>query len=101
MKATNEPEVYPPEALADEEPRYLRRQKPLEVRRRKFNRRSWPVVRRWLVGGTGAVALAWLTYTTLHFLLFSPRVRLGAYDQIEISGSHYVGRETVTEKFSG
>ena len=32
-----EPEIYPPEALADEEPRYLRRQKPLEIRRRKFN----------------------------------------------------------------
>ena len=32
------PDVYPLEALADDEPRYLRRQKPLEIRRRKFGR---------------------------------------------------------------
>lgn len=100
MKATTEPEIYPPEALADEEPRYLRRQKPLEIRRRKFNRRSWTAVRRWLLGGAGALALAWLAYATVHFLFFSPRVRLAAYDQIEITGSHYVGRDVVTEKFS-
>lgn len=100
MKATTEPEVYPPEALADEEPRYLRRQKPLEVRRRKFNRRNWTVVRRWLTGGAVAAVLCGLVYATINFLLFSPRVQLAAYDQIEIAGAHYVSRDAVTEKFS-
>ena len=47
--AAAEPSSIRPELLADEEPRYLRRQKPLEIRRRKFGRRSWPVYRRWLL----------------------------------------------------
>ena len=100
MKATTEPEVYPPEALADEEPRYLRRQKPLEIRRRKFNRRSWPAVRRWLAAGAGALVVLWSGYATAHFLFFSPRVLLAGYDQIETSGAHYVGRDLIDEKFS-
>jgi hypothetical protein len=28
--------AYPQEVLAEEEPKYLRRQKPVEIRRRKF-----------------------------------------------------------------
>ena len=32
---------YRPELLADEEPRYLRRQKPVEIRRKKFAGRGW------------------------------------------------------------
>ncbi len=52
MKQINaDPEIYPPEVLADEEPRYLRRQKPLEIRRRKFGRSNWPAYRRWLLAG--------------------------------------------------
>jgi len=50
------PDVYPPEALADDEPRYLRRQKPLEIRRRKFGRKSWPAYRRWSLIGAGLLA---------------------------------------------
>ena len=34
-------EAYPQEVLADEEPKYLRRQKPLEIKRRKFGRKAW------------------------------------------------------------
>src|ERR1700689_3989234 len=68
--------VSPPEALADDEPRYLRRQKPLEIRRRKFGRKSWPAYRRWLLAGTLAVAGSALAYEGICFLLFSPRVLL-------------------------
>ena len=32
-------DAYPQEILADEEPKYLRRQKPLEIKRRKFGRK--------------------------------------------------------------
>ena len=39
-------ESYRPELLGEEEPRYLRRQKPLEIRRKKFSGRSWPFYRR-------------------------------------------------------
>src|SRR6185295_5842011 len=95
-----EPETYPHEALAEEEPRYLRRQKPLEVRRRKFGRRAWPAYRRWLVCGTAGLAFIWVTYGVVHFLMLSPQVELASYDQIKITGSHYVSRAAVTEKFS-
>ena len=63
--AAAEADSYRPELLADEEPRYLRRQKPLEIRRKKFGGRSWPFYRRVLVlsvvgaaGVTAAVATA-------------------------------------------
>ena len=45
-----EPDYLPADALAEEEPKYLRRQKPVEIRKRKFNRKSWPLYRRVLVG---------------------------------------------------
>jgi cell division protein FtsQ len=95
-----EPNVYPPEALADEEPRYLRRQKPLEVRRRKFNRRSLASVRRWMVVGSSVLVGGAAAYGALHFLFFSSRVQLAAYDQIEVTGSHFVPLSAITEKFS-
>ena len=47
-------DVYPQEVLADEEPKYLRRQKPLEIKRRKFGRRAWKTylqVSAWAVVG--------------------------------------------------
>lgn len=94
-----EPEVYPPEALADEEPRYLRRQKPLEVRRRKFGR-SWPAYRRWLLAGVVVLGGGLLVYGGARFFLFSPRVALASEDQIEVAGNRYVGRSVITEKFA-
>jgi cell division protein FtsQ len=95
-----EPEVYPPEALADEEPRYLRRQKPVEIRRRKFGRRNWPAYRRWLLAGAGLLAGGWLVYAGAQFFLFSPRVALASEDQIEVTGNRYVSRAVITEKFA-
>src|SRR5579872_5510007 len=68
------PDVYPPEALADDEPRYLRRQKPLEIRRRKFGRKSWPAYRRWTLSAAGIAAAGFLGYYGIRFLLFSPSV---------------------------
>ncbi len=95
-----ESELHSPEALADEEPRYLRRQKPLEIRRRKFGRRNWASYRRWLFVGVGVIAGGWLAYQGAHFFLFSPSVQLVDYDQIEVNGNHYVERATITEKFA-
>jgi cell division protein FtsQ len=95
-----EAEIYPPEALADEEPRYLRRQKPVEVRRRKFSRGNWPAYRRWLVGTACLLAGSWLVYAGARFFLFSPRVALASGDQIEVTGNRYVSRALITEKFA-
>jgi cell division protein FtsQ len=93
-------EATPQEVLAEEEPRYLRRQKPLEIRRRKFGRKTWPFYRRAAVAGAGAVAGAWLLYAAGSFFLYSPRVRLADADQIDVGGNRYVAREAVVERFS-
>jgi len=96
-----EPEAYHPDILAEEEPRYLRRQKPVEIRRRKFGWRSWQLYRRVLVGGMSVAVGGWLLYESGHFLLYSPRVRLADFKQIELTGNHYVGRAAVLAKFAG
>ena len=99
-KISTGPEVYPPEALADDEPRYLRRQKPLEIRRRKFGRKSWPAYRRWTLIAAGILAVAFVGYQGVRFLLFSPTVEFGDFYQVEIKGSQFVGRAAITDVFT-
>jgi cell division protein FtsQ len=96
----DEAELYPTEALADAERRYLRRQKPAEIRRRRSGQRGWPAVRKWLSVSAAVVCSAWLLYQASRFLLFSPRVELASFDQIEVLGGHHVGRAAVTERFA-
>jgi cell division protein FtsQ len=94
-------ELYPPEALADDEPRYLRRQKPLEIRRRKFGRKSWPAYRRWTLIGAGFLACGFIGFQGIRFLLFSPSVQFAGLEQIEIIGNHFVSRSAITDFFAG
>ncbi len=96
----SDPEAIPQEVLADEEPRYLRRQKPVEVRRRKFGKRTWPAYRRFLVAGGIVLAGGFVLYEAGGFFLFSPRVTLQSLEQIDVAGNRYVARQTVVEKFS-
>ncbi|MFZ0820385.1 MAG: FtsQ-type POTRA domain-containing protein [Candidatus Acidiferrales bacterium] len=98
--AATDPEAIPQEVLADEEPRYLRRQKPVEVRRRKFGKRTWPAYRRILLAGAILIAGGFVLYEVGDFFLYSPRVTLQSLDQIEVTGSRYITRQTVVEKFS-
>jgi len=92
-------ETYRPELLGDEEPRYLRRQKPVEIRRKKFSGRSWPFYRRVLfigvvgIGGVSAAVVAG------RFLLYAPRMLLVKAEQIEVTGNHMVSREAVLQQF--
>lgn len=95
-----ESELYQHEALADEERRYLRRQKPVEIRRRRFGRSGWSAVRRWIVVGATSVGVVAAGYFGVRFFLFSPTLRLATYDQIEVVGNRYVPRATVTERFA-
>jgi cell division protein FtsQ len=93
-------EPYRPELLADEEPRYLRRQKPLEIRRKKFGGRSWPFYRRvlvWTMAGATGVTTATVAG---RFLLYSPQVLLIKPDQIEVTGNHIVSREAALQPFA-
>jgi cell division protein FtsQ len=94
------PEVYPPEALADDEPRYLRRQKPLEIRCRKFGRKSWPAYRRWTLIVTAFLALGFLGYRSFRFLLFSPSVEFADLYQVGIAGNQFVSRAAITDVFT-
>jgi cell division protein FtsQ len=96
--ATAEP--YRPELLADEEPRYLRRQKRLEIRRKKFGGRSWPFYRRVLVWTIAGAVSVTLTIVAGRFLLYSPQVLLLKPDQIELMGNHIVTREAVLQPFA-
>jgi cell division protein FtsQ len=96
----SEPEAVPQEVLGDEEPRYLRRQKPLEIRRRKFGKRTWPAYRRAFVVGAVVIASGFLIYEVGAFMLYSPRVTLAGTDQIEIIGNRYVARQSITERFA-
>ncbi len=69
---TTEIDTLPHEVPADEEPRYLRRQKPVEIRRRKFGKRTWPTYRRALVFGAVVLAAGWMIYSVASFFLSSP-----------------------------
>jgi cell division protein FtsQ len=97
--AAAEADSYRPELIADDEPRYLRRQKPVEIRRKNFTGRGWPFYRRVLVlsvvGITGVTAAVYGT----RFLLYSPTMLLLKPDQIELNGNHIVAREAVLQQF--
>jgi len=94
-----EAEPQPPELLVEEEPRYLRRQKPLEVKRRRLVR-AWRFGARLFLWLLVAAALGGGSYQLARFLLFSPQMVLASLDQIETVGHHNVPRAAVLEKFA-
>jgi cell division protein FtsQ len=95
-----EPDYLPADALAEDEPKYLRRQKPVEIRKRKFSRKAWPLYRRVLAGGIAALSMGFALYAAANYLLYSPGVLLRSADQIEIQGNRFVPPEAIAEKFS-
>ena len=97
--AAAEADSYRPELIADDEPRYLRRQKPVEIRRKKFAGRGWPFYRRVLVLSVAGIASVGAVVYGTRFLLYSPTMLLLKTDQIELTGNHIVGREAVLQQF--
>ena len=97
--ATAEADAYRPELLGDDEPRYLRRQKPVEIRRKKFGGRSWPFYRRILFYGVLGIAGASAAWTAGRFLLYGQQMLLIRPEQIEVNGNHIVSREAVLQQF--
>src|SRR6202043_3069246 len=95
-----EPDYLPADALAEDEPKYLRRQKPVEIRKRKFSRKSWPLYRRVLGGGIAALCVGFALYEVVTYLLYSPGVALLSAEQIEIRGNRFVSPDAISEKFS-
>jgi cell division protein FtsQ len=97
--AAAERETYRPELVTDDEPRYLRRQKPVEIRRKKFSGKTWPFYRRVLVGTiVGGVFVATMGFAA-RYLLYSPQMLLLKPDQIDVQGNHFVGKEDVQKLF--
>jgi len=85
--------------LADDEPKYLRRQKPVEIKRRKFGRKAWSTYLRvtlWTAVGLAGAAAA---YAVGNFLLTSPQMALIHPDQISVAGNRIVAPENVREIF--
>lgn len=88
-------DAFPQEVLADEEPKYLRRQKPLEIKRRKFGKKAWKTYARaamWTSAGLVAAAAA---YAVGDFLYSSREMALIHPEQVEVSAEpgeqlHYV-----------
>jgi cell division protein FtsQ len=93
-------EAYRPELLGEDEPRYLRRQKPVEIRRKKFAGKSWSFYRRMLVAGAVAVAGFTAAGVAGEFLLYSPQVALLKPDQLQLTGNRIVSREAVLQQFA-
>ncbi|HXW61402.1 MAG TPA: FtsQ-type POTRA domain-containing protein [Candidatus Acidoferrales bacterium] len=87
--------------MPDEEPRYLRRQKPVEIKRRKFSRQAWKTYLRVTVWTAVGLAAAGAAFLCVRFLLTSPEMALLHPDQISLEGNHYVTRESVRKVFVG
>ncbi|HXU20509.1 MAG TPA: FtsQ-type POTRA domain-containing protein [Verrucomicrobiae bacterium] len=93
-------ETYPREILVDEEPKYLRRQKPLEIKRRKFGRKVWKTYLQVTMWAAVGVVGAWAVYDFSHFLLTSPETALIHPEQIVLAGNHYVAPASVLGIFA-
>ena len=90
---------YRPDAVHEDEPRYLRRQKPVEIRRKKFGGKSASFYRRAFVFGVVATGLITAAALAGDFLYHSPQVALLKPEQIELTGNHVVSRDAVLQQF--
>ena len=71
--------------MADEEPKYLRRQKPLEIKRRKFGRRAWKTYLRATLWCGAGIAGVWLAFEAGHYLVSAPEMALVHPEQVVVS----------------
>jgi cell division protein FtsQ len=98
--APAETDSYRPELLGEDEPRYLRRQRPLEIRRKKFSGRSWSTYRRVFVSCLAVMAILIAAYLSFQFLMYSPQVLLLKPAQVGLAGNHVVSRDAVLQQFA-
>ena len=97
--AAAEHEAYRPELISDEEPKFLRRQKPVEIRRRKLGGKTWSFYRRVIFWSIAGAAILTLAIFGSRFALHSPEMLLLQPDQIQISGNHIVPPEEIQKLF--
>jgi cell division protein FtsQ len=97
--AAADQEAYRPELIADEEPRYLRRQKPVEIRRKKLGGKAWPFYRRVFLGVVIGGALVTAGTFLVRYALYSPQMLLLKPEQIDVIGNRVVQREDILKLF--
>jgi cell division protein FtsQ len=97
--AAAEQESYRPDLVTDEEPKYLRRQKPVDIRRKKLGGKTWPFYRRVFVWTVAGATLITAGYFGSQYALYSPQMLLVKPDQIDVSGNHIVAREEIQKLF--
>ena len=97
--AAADQESYRPDLVTDEEPKYLRRQKPVEIRRKKLGGKAWPFYRRVFVWSVTGAALITVGYFGTRYALYSPQMLLVKPDQIAVSGNRIVGPEEIQKLF--
>lgn len=97
--AAAEADRYRPELIADDEPRYLRRQKPVEIRRKKFGAKGWQFYRRVLLWSVLVAAFITAAFFIYQFATSSPLLLLKKPDQVAIVGNHIVSREAMLKEF--
>jgi cell division protein FtsQ len=90
---------YRADTVHEDEPRYLRRQKPVEIRRKKFGGKSASFYRRAFVFGVVATGLITVAAFASDFLYHSPQIALLRPEQIELTGNHVVSRDAVLQQF--
>jgi cell division protein FtsQ len=98
--AAADQETYRPELVTDEEPKYLRRQKPVEIRRKKLGGRGLAFYKSVFVWTVGGVAVIAATTFAVRYALYSPQVLLVKPEQIDVGGNHIVAREDVQKIFA-
>ena len=98
--AAAEHEPYRPELVSEDEPRYLRRQKPVEIRRKKFSGKTGTYYRQVFVWTLVGAAALGATVFSVRYLLYSPQMLLVKPDQIEVNGNRIVAHEDVQKLFS-
>ena len=86
--------------LAEDEPKYLRRQKPVEIKRGKLGRKPWNVYLRVAMWLAAASLCAWGGRAAVRFLLNARQTALIHPEQVELTGNHYVSRAHVLEIFA-
>ncbi len=92
-------EAYHPELISDEEPKFLRRQKPVEIRRKKLGGKPWSFYRRVFFWSAIGIAVVTVAVIGARFALHSPQMLLIKPDQIEVSGNHIVLSEEIQKLF--
>ena len=97
--AAAEQESYRPDLVTDEEPKYLRRQKPVDIRRKKLGGKTWPFYRRVFVWTITGAALVTAGYFGARYALYSPQMMLVKPDQIDVNGNHIIAREEIQKLF--